>query len=325
MKIIGFYHLLLTNHFADIANEQIATLVNSGLYKEADKIVMGCLGSEENLEILKEIIYPYPKIEIGYHSENIYEYEFATLRLMKDVADNESKNIFMFYFHGKAVSFSKEEKEWAYEGGNQWRQHLNYWNLTKWRDNIKKLNSGYDTCGVKYIENKTNSGNPSHYSGNYYFAMSHYIKKLPYIQTLNIADRFQAEFWIGMASPKAATLNQEQVDYNYKGKFKPPEKIVFSKAESTLLSAKDLNNITKNSFTYKSAQSFYTAKTTEIIERELMPECRTAAEGGGFATSVQVEKNNEGYSRVVDKLKELGFKSSFDHNSDRIHISWEEI
>ena len=63
---------------------------------------------------------------------------------------------------------------------------------------------------------------PLHYSGNFFWFYSGYVKTLPEIVTLDIKDRNNAEFWICSGkNPEAATLCQKFVDYNTKGKFIP--------------------------------------------------------------------------------------------------------
>jgi hypothetical protein len=221
MRILAFYHILLINHFIEIVTEQLNLLVASGLYDEMQKMYVGCLGEKSELEKLKKIFEPYPKISIEYHSTNIHEFEFATLKILKEKADNES-SFYGFYFHGKGVSWPKERRITAFIGGTYWRHYMNYYGIRKWRDNIKRLDEGYDTCGVKLIPATDSPAYSLHYSGNYGWFKSEYVKTLIPIERLNHEDRFKAEFWLCSNNAKAATLCQDFIDYTAKGKFIPP-------------------------------------------------------------------------------------------------------
>ena len=108
-------------------------------------------------------------------------------------------------------------------------QNLNYFNIEKWEDNIKNLET-YDICGINYIKNPKfdptknlgkkgplvplrlkNLGynNASHYKGNFWWANSCHIKKLKKPSDLVLDDNYRghqrliAEFWIGGNNPNA--------------------------------------------------------------------------------------------------------------------------
>ncbi len=218
MRILAFYHILMINHYVDIVLEQLQCITNSGLYDEVEKIYVGCLGRKYELEKLKYLVADYPKIEIAYYGEDVREYEFATLRILESKANTEEP-FYGIYFHTKAVSWPKNRLQWAFTGGEHWRHYMNHYNLKKWKLCVEKLDDGFDTCGVKLCMPNDSPAYRLHYSGSFYWFKSEYIKKLPLISTLNLSDRFQAEFWIGSANAKAATLCQDFIDYKTKGVF----------------------------------------------------------------------------------------------------------
>lgn len=222
MKIFGFYHILLINHWIEVVNEQLRIVVDNGLYNACEKIYIGCLGKEENLIRLKEILKEYPKYEVEYHSETVEEYEYATMRILKQKADESQEPFYGFYYHTKAISWPKERRASAYIGGTYWRNYLNFYNLKRWMDGVAKLNEGYDTCGVKLLQPNESPAKKLHYSGTYFFFKSEYAKKLPLVESLNTSDRMEAELYICYANPNAATLCQDFVDYRNKGIWKDP-------------------------------------------------------------------------------------------------------
>jgi hypothetical protein len=187
-------------------------MVRSGLYDRADQIYIGSVGSD--LNSLKKFLARYSKPVLKVHYEDIKCYEFQTLEYLYQKSQKDNHFIGV-YFHTKGVSWP------GHEGGAHWRDYMNYYNITRWRDAFTKVNGSYDTCGVKLIDGSRPPAYRQHYSGNFFWFKSAYIKKLKSPLTLNLSDRYSAEMWVCSASPVAASLCQKFVDYNTKGKFKP--------------------------------------------------------------------------------------------------------
>lgn len=209
-KIIGFWHICMINNFMEIISEQLELMIKSELYGKAENIFAGCAGTIDELEKVKKLFSNYPKIKI-ISVAPVHNYEFSTLESIKYKSDTDNES-YLFYIHTKGVSYPDNE------GGIYWRDYMNYYNITRWKRCVSKLKEGYDTCGVKLIEKGVF---PMHYSGNFWWANSNYVKTLPKIDTLNKEDRFSAEMWLCSKSPKAFSLCQKFVDYNTKGKFIP--------------------------------------------------------------------------------------------------------
>lgn len=212
-KIIGFWHICMINKYEEIISEQLDLLVRSGLYDKSEYILAGCAGQLCEMVKVKQLFSKYPKITVEL-LPSIKDYEFPTLEYLWNTAD-KGIDFFAFYFHTKGVSHPN------HEGGKHWRDYMNYYTLTNWKDNVEKLKEGYSTCGVKLIPK---GSFPLHYSGNFWWVNSTYIKTLPPITSLNKADRFKAEMWICSKNPIAATLCQKFVDYNTRGAFIPEKK-----------------------------------------------------------------------------------------------------
>lgn len=221
MKIIGFIHIYMINHYLEIVQEQLNLMKLSGLYDTCDDIYVGCVGGYTELDKLRELLRDYPKIFIGVHDLCINKYEFLTLNMLKQ----KSEILFPFYgfyIHTKGVSYIKHTVQQTDVGGKYWRDYMNYYNLTRWGDCMDKLiDGGYDLCGVKLRYETDGPAYELHYSGNFFWFKSEYVKKLVPIDTIDNTNRYEAEMWIGSAEPKAATLCQDFVDYKTKGIFKP--------------------------------------------------------------------------------------------------------
>lgn len=212
MKTILYYHILTINNWEEIVDEQLMLIEESGLYDNLTEIQVSCLGCQ--IETLLDLIEDYPKARIAYCSETITEYEFPTLNLLYQ--DSLKEDFIGLYIHTKGVSFPGNS------GGKYWRDYMNYYNITKWRSCVHELENGYDLCGVKLVT----FGDKQHYSGNFFWFRSDYIRKLNPVDTLNKNDRFNAEFWSGTLEGKFACLSDEFVDYNTKGEFIKPKNYV---------------------------------------------------------------------------------------------------
>ncbi len=210
-----YYHILMWNNWEEIVKEQLALIKKSGLYDEVDKIKIGCLGDKRFR--LMNILKDYPKAEISYHSIFEKEYEFPTLNLLHSDASKEDFQ--GLYLHTKGVCYPFNS------GGKYWRDYMNYYNITRWRFAISELRTN-DLCGVKLIKKKWRP----HYSGNFFWFKSSYIKTLSSVSTLNSKDRYEAEFWVGKSKGEFACMCDEFVDYNTKGEFRPPINFVHTLA-----------------------------------------------------------------------------------------------
>lgn len=221
MKIIGFYHVLLKNHWREIVQEQIDCIVNSQLYVNCEHISIGCIGEEKEKDQLVMMLANYPKFRGCYFGEDITKYEFPTLDMLKHYADSQDEDCAIFYIHTKGASFEKSNQR-GYEGGNYWRGYMNFYNITNWENALHEIEMGYDVVGVKLRTVKEPPAHRLHFSGNYFWTHSSYVKKLPAIASLNKQNRFEAEFWHGSANPKVISMCQTWVDYNSKGKWIDP-------------------------------------------------------------------------------------------------------
>lgn len=209
MNIIAYYHVLTINNWEEIVEEQLQLIEESGLYDKLRYIKIVCLGKHKD-ELL-EIIEYLPKAKIVYHSEKVDEYEFPTLKILQHDALEYHNDFVGLYFHTKAVSFPK------HNGGKYWRNYMNHYNITMWRSCIHELKT-YDLCGVKLIVGKKNT----HYSGNFFWFNSDYIRDLKCVDKLDKKDRFNAEYWVCSGDGDFACLSNEFVDYHTKGTFRPP-------------------------------------------------------------------------------------------------------
>lgn len=179
-----YYHLTLINEWYNITDEIFKSLVESYLYEEAESISIGVLGSVDELVRLEGLLSFYPKAKIIRHSEDVSYFEFHTISKFKEDADTLPL-FYGLYLHSKSVMTSKDNIP-DMEFKAFWRQYMTYWMVTKWEQCYHALDlrdlddhhAGYDMCGVRVVPARKSIGGTTHISGNFWWAVSDYIKSL---------------------------------------------------------------------------------------------------------------------------------------------------
>jgi hypothetical protein len=163
----------------NIFNDQLDYIKKTGLYDKLDYIFVTLLG--------KNVLLTHDyKIKVIYYSENVSEWEFPNMQRIKYFADNISKKVKILQIHTKGVT----NKDHAYE----WRKYLEYFLIEKNSICLHALDS-YKCVGVNqqyYYDDENKYRN--HFSGNFWWANSDYIKTLPILQI--VEDRYAVEHWL---------------------------------------------------------------------------------------------------------------------------------
>lgn len=200
-NIAVFYHVALMGNWERVVEEQLTIMHMSGLYDNAAKITIGCVGNKAEKMRLNKMLNKYHKINIGAYSENIERYEFITLELLENHAKHFREDA-ICYIHTKGVTLSS---------AGHWRAYMNHFNLTLWQKCLEAIADGYDSCGVKYIDES--SGFPRHYSGNFWWAYAEHINRLPSVKSLNQASRHEAEMWLCKEVHNMNVMSNIFIDY----------------------------------------------------------------------------------------------------------------
>jgi len=183
IPIYIFYHICTDN--MKIVDEQIGELVNSGLYSIATRLFYGC-----NCSNCDTILYDYMKQYDKFSPiqsailPNIKTYENGTINAMIDYAKSSNKKFYALYIHTKGTSNVSNAQ-------HEWRRFMMYWLVENHKLSIDILNRDFYTVGLFYT---TNLGfAPKHYSGNFFWADSTYLKLLNPIRIEKMDNRFNAE------------------------------------------------------------------------------------------------------------------------------------
>lgn len=203
-----FYHIYAENHWKEIMDEQINNLHSSGLFDKSEKLFFSIIADESTFEFIKNNYY-HEKI-VFVKSEN--KFEFSTIDLMRQQSEKADFN--GLYLHTKSSSSPKPE---LYK--DTWRKIMNFYNIDLWKYCINALDT-FDIVGCNFRSGNISIGeywhsyyrrlesvnHPSdftdHFSGNFWWFNSTYLRKLNYLTLQEKSNRFNAEFWVFRGWPK---------------------------------------------------------------------------------------------------------------------------
>ncbi len=206
-QIRGFGTICCLGHYRDVAADLVAAVLESRLYDRSESLEFAVLGAPEDQAVIAELVRPFEKIRISYRSTDTGEYEFPALALLQDACRSWSGNV--YYLHTKGVSHSRVQ------------QHVQYWRqlmldqVVRNHAECTRLLLDHDAVGTNWRGN--------HYSGNFWWARSDHVRRLPDIRVLRSAPRWitfdptlnvrlQCEFWLGMTRGRFANVGVTGLD-----------------------------------------------------------------------------------------------------------------
>lgn len=201
MKNLFCYHIYPVGRYEKLIYEVI-NYCNDCLLC-CDKVII-CINST-NVDIInniKRLFDKYNNCEFIIHKNN--NFEFDTLNFLHDFSiKNSDWNV--GYIHTKGVSTIENICI------DDWRKYMLYFVGTQYKDCITMLNE-YDVVGVDLVDKPV-----VHFSGNFWWATSNYIKILPKPENIPIKLTFRhnAEFWICVNNGKYYSFHNSNIDvYN---------------------------------------------------------------------------------------------------------------
>lgn len=180
-EIIGYIHVCQIGKWQITFDMIMKEVKSSGLYDKCKEIRLGIVNNERN--VIPDVRFNDPKfVVIGHGPTKLYER--ITLHTMRK--NSETNNCQYWYAHTKGISHfenNSEKKNFVID----WIKLMIYWNFTRWQNASNSLLS-HDTYGCEYTSNPT-----PHFSGNFWWANSQYIRTLPNMIGPNYCD---PEFWV---------------------------------------------------------------------------------------------------------------------------------
>jgi len=193
-RSVIYFHIAAVGRYQKIFDEIYSQIKQSKLIDRIDFINL-CIVGDHNL-----VYEHHEKIKI--HEDSCVETgEFFTLNLIKKFSEGIEEEYNVLYIHTKGVTTPDNICI------DEWRQYMTYFNVNQYQECFDSLEE-YDSCGVDLVTEPA-----VHYSGNFWWAKSSYIKKLPTIDEIKfpktppiLSVRHNCEFWIGMGNGNLKSL-----------------------------------------------------------------------------------------------------------------------
>lgn len=240
MKNVLYYHIYLTDDYASWAYmfmEQFKMLEDKQLLRQLDEVNIICVSQQDKrVGIFADLCATFRPMNVfavpNNHADdssmlsgiNTDKTVTENVTMRKIWNDSQIHDMKVMYLHSKGITavdnHLKNGNVNVFKNYYYWRKFLEWGVVEKWSQCCFLLNR-YDTIGVNYF----NEPSP-HYSGNFWWANSSYIKTLPNPATLDwwkelqqktndpwlktAPDRFRDEMWL--CSKEGKHLSMKSLD-----------------------------------------------------------------------------------------------------------------
>ena len=177
-----YIHVCCINNWKEVFNKLYYNIKTSGLYDIVKSIKCNVLSESNNVIDFFSGLND-DKLEVVGISNDLSLYETPTINLLYQHSLQEESDFNVLYLHTKGVKHNNNNIN-----VNDWIDYLTYFNITKYETCINYLQD-YDAVGV----NLQNGNVETHYSGNFWWTKSQYIKKLTKCEYKNYNS---PEFWL---------------------------------------------------------------------------------------------------------------------------------
>jgi hypothetical protein len=215
-----YIHVCCINNWKDVLHLLYFNIKSSGLHDAVTRIKCNVLCAPESKAdvdvYFSKLLLFDAKLELLGITCDLLLYETPTINLLHDHAikighDDDADNFNVLYLHTKGVTRNSVNVV-------DWINYMIYFNIHEYKTCIDHLtNHGYDTVGVNLF-----TTHPIHYSGNFWWARSSYLKKL---KRCEVKHYNSPEFWLTEDNlGKFSSLwhsninhyNQRYEEHNYK-------------------------------------------------------------------------------------------------------------
>jgi hypothetical protein len=181
MNKIVYYHVCLINRWKEIVVEQLYALQQSLLLDNSTVRIGIYYEDETSLADFKDLLQYYNyenRIEILFERINDRHVEMTTTERMKQDCDKlteeEAANTIVLFMHSKGVKYTQPPQAISVK---LWRNYLEYFTITKWRDCEGILKQNFRSCGVEWRESMD-----GHYSGAFFWMQASLIREIPEVK-----------------------------------------------------------------------------------------------------------------------------------------------
>lgn len=205
-----FYHLACLGNWSMVFEEQMLLLQKN----EFKRINLTVLGTGDDLVRVHSICNNLKlTTDLIFHDLSFTQYEIPTILAIQEYARNNEG--YVLYFHSKGVSNQTDQNK------AKWRKLMMHELIENWNYCLLKI-PYYDVIGVNWCDMPP----ISHFSGNFWYASTQYLRKLPDFKwyydnpQYKIWDayhykRLTCEFWIGASKEKPSVLSLAYRNVNF--------------------------------------------------------------------------------------------------------------
>lgn len=174
-NILIYYHLYCVNHSFELFADALKRIINSGLYKKTSNIYCNLVGDKKKdfSELLLNQFQEVKKITFTTHTDATGE--GCTLDLIHKNSQNK-RNSKILYMHSKGASYDNERRKTnpmcTTEIAKQWTNRMHEYLIDRHEICLQNLDQK-ETDGIDFQSKPL-----PHYSGNFWWANSNYIKTL---------------------------------------------------------------------------------------------------------------------------------------------------
>jgi hypothetical protein len=183
-----YFHCYCFGSYASVLYNKYKKINNSELLKNIDNFYVIVSNTQErHKDFLQQFSTLSNKIKIINLPNPVFNDESDTLNFILQKSNDSSTNRRILYLHTKGVTHSHQLVK---KNVDAWVEYLDLYNIHKWKECVDALDTN-DVAGGLY-----ESSNPKHFSGNFWWANTNYIKTLPEITEKNYKLFNRGEFWI---------------------------------------------------------------------------------------------------------------------------------
>lgn len=183
-----YFHCYCFGSYASVLYNKYKKINNSELLKNIDNFYVIVSNTQErHKDFLQQFSTLSNKIKIINLPNPVFNDESDTLNFILQKSNDSSTNRRILYLHTKGVTHSHQLVK---KNVDAWVEYLDLYNIHKWKECVDALDTN-DVAGGLY-----ESSHPKHFSGNFWWANTNYIKTLPEITEKNYKLFNRGEFWI---------------------------------------------------------------------------------------------------------------------------------
>jgi beta-1,4-mannosyl-glycoprotein beta-1,4-N-acetylglucosaminyltransferase len=180
----------------------IEKIISTRCIDNLDKVIINNIGVP--------ILTDYgEKFELINYSEDISVNEKSTLNKVIEFSQNNPET-YILYLHTKGISILDKINWIKIDNVNDWIDMMIYFNIERQDLCVKILNNSFDTVGCNYMYPK---GHFPHYSGNFWWANSNYLKDLEKLPENEVTHNNSTEFLLFTKKPNYYNLHTSGLDH----------------------------------------------------------------------------------------------------------------